>query len=42
MAYIDNNAKNYGDALFMLAKELDEIDVVKYDFDTLPFLVKKE
>lgn len=35
MAYIDNNAKNYGDALFMLAKELDEIDTIKVDFDTL-------
>lgn len=35
MSYIDNNAKNYGDALFMLAKELDEIDVVKSDFDAL-------
>ena len=35
MSYIDNNAKNYGDALFMLAKELDEIDTVKSDFDTL-------
>ena len=35
MSYIDNNAKNYGDALFMLAKELDEIDTVKVDFDTL-------
>ncbi len=35
MSYIDNNAKNYGDALFMLAKEMDEIDNVKVDFDTL-------
>ena len=35
MNYIDNNAKNYGDALFMLAKELNEIDTVKDDFDTL-------
>ena len=35
MAYIDSNAKNYGDALFMLAKELDEIDSVKNDFDVL-------
>lgn len=35
MAYIDNNAKNYGDALFMLAKELDEIDIVKNDFEIL-------
>ena len=35
MSYIDNNAKNYGDALFMLAKELDEIEIVKNDFDTL-------
>jgi F-type H+-transporting ATPase subunit delta len=35
MVYIDNNAKNYGDALFMLAKELDEIDIVKNDFEIL-------
>ena len=35
MAYIDNNAKNYGDALFMLAKELDEVDIIKEDFDTV-------
>lgn len=35
MSYIDSNAKNYGDALFMLAKELDEIDAVKADFETL-------
>lgn len=35
MSYIDSNAQNYGNALFMLAKELDEIDVVKTDFDTL-------
>lgn len=35
MTYIDNNAKNYGEALFMLANELGEIDVVKTDFDTL-------
>ena len=35
MTYIDNNAKNYGDALFMLSKELNEIDTVKVDFDTL-------
>lgn len=35
MAYIDNNAKNYGNALFMLANELNEIEVVKNDFDVL-------
>ena len=35
MSYIDSNAKNYGDALFMLAKELNEIDIVKDDLDTL-------
>lgn len=35
MTYIDANAKNYGDALFMLAKELGEIDIVKNDFDIL-------
>ena len=41
MSYIDNNAKNYGDALFMLAKELDEIDIVKSDFDTLSAVVEE-
>ena len=41
MSYIDNNAKNYGDALFMLAKELDEIDIVKNDFDTLSAVVEE-
>ena len=41
MSYIDNNAKNYGDALFMLAKELDEIDIVKNDFDTLSAAVEE-
>ena len=41
MSYIDNNAKNYGDALFMLAKELDEIDIVKNDFDTLGAVVEE-
>ena len=41
MTYIDNNAKNYGDALFMLAKELDEIDVVKSDFDMLCEAIKQ-
>ena len=41
MSYIDNNAKNYGDALFMLAKELDEIDIVKNDFDTLNIVVEE-
>ena len=35
MSYIDSNAKNYGVAIFMLAKELNEIDTVKVDFDTL-------
>ena len=35
MTYIDSNAKNYGNALFMLAKELNEIDSVKNDFDVL-------
>lgn len=41
MSYIDNNAKNYGDALFILAKELDEIDIVKNDFDTLSAVVEE-
>ena len=40
MSYIDNNAKNYGDALFMLAKELEEIDTVKNDFDTHKLQIK--
>lgn len=35
MTYINSNAKNYGDALFMLADELKEIDIIKEDFDTL-------
>lgn len=41
MNYIDNNAKIYGDALFMLAKELDEIEEVKSDFDTLDEAIRK-
>ena len=41
MSYIENNAKNYGDALFMLAKELGEIDIVKNDFDTLGAVVEE-
>lgn len=41
MAYIDNNAKNYGDALFMLAKELDEINIVKDDFDALCAVIEQ-
>ena len=35
MTYIDSNAKSYGDALFMLAEELKEIDTIKEDFETL-------
>ncbi len=41
MSYIDSNAQNYGNALFMLAKELDEIDVVKTDFDTLCKIIEQ-
>ena len=41
MSYIDSNAQNYGSALFMLAKELDEIDVVKTDFDTLCKIIEQ-
>lgn len=35
MAYIDNDAKSYGDALFMLADELDQADEMKDDLSTL-------
>ena len=35
MAYIDRNAKSFGDALFMLAEELGQTEDVKADIDTL-------
>ena len=35
MAYIDNDAKSYGDALFMLADELNQADEMKDDLSTL-------
>ena len=35
MAYIDNDAKSYGDALFMLADELNQADQMKDDLSTL-------
>ena len=35
MAYIDNDAKSYGDALFMLADELNQADEMKDDLATL-------
>jgi F-type H+-transporting ATPase subunit delta len=35
MAYIDNDAKSYGDALFMLANELNQADEMKDDLSTL-------
>lgn len=35
MAYVDQNAKSYGDALFMLAEELDQVEEIKSDFDML-------
>lgn len=35
MTYVDRDAKNFGDALFMLAEELGETEVIKVDFDTL-------
>ena len=41
MMYIDSNAKNYGDALFMLAHELDEINDVKNDFEALCESIEK-
>ena len=35
MMYIDRDAKNYGDGLFMLTEELGETEQVKEDFDVL-------
>lgn len=35
MAYIDRDAKNFGDALFMLAEELEQTDDINNDIDTL-------
>lgn len=35
MAYIDRDAKNFGDALFMLAEELEQTEEIKVDIDTL-------
>ena len=35
MAYLDNDAKSYGDALFMLADELNQADEMKDDLATL-------
>ena len=35
MAYIDRDTKNFGDALFMLAEELEQTEDVKADIDTL-------
>ena len=35
MAYIDRDAKNFGDALFMLAEELGQTEEIKVDIDTL-------
>lgn len=41
MAYIDRDAKNFGDALFMLAEELEQTDEVKLDFSTLCESIKQ-
>lgn len=35
MVYIDHNAKNYADALFMLSEELGETETLKLDFLTV-------
>ena len=35
MAYIDRDAKNFGDAIFMLAEELEQTDEIKLDISTL-------
>lgn len=35
MMYIDRDAKNYGDGLFMLTEELGETEQVKEDFELL-------
>ena len=35
MAYIDRDAKNFGDALFMLAEELEQTEEIKADIDIL-------
>lgn len=35
MAYIDREAKNYADALFMLSEELAETELVKSDLETV-------
>lgn len=35
MAYIDRDAKNFGDALFMLAEELEQTEEIKVDIDIL-------
>lgn len=39
MVYVDQNAKNYGDALFMLAEELDQVEEIKSDFDMLCHII---
>ena len=41
MAYVDNNAKSYGDALFMLADELKQINEMKDDLDVLCSIINK-
>ena len=41
MAYTDHNAKNYGDALFLLAEELKQTDEIKDDLDLLSKIIKE-
>lgn len=41
MAYVDNDAKCYGDALFMLADELKQINEMKEDLDILCQIVNE-
>ena len=35
MAYIDQNAKSYGDAIFMLAEELGQTEEIKEDLNVV-------
>ena len=40
MTYVDNDAKSYGDALFMLADELEQTDEIKDDLNVLCKTIK--
>ena len=41
MTYVDNDAKSYGDALFMLADELKQTEEIKDDLDILCKTIKE-